>query len=180
MNIQSLPLLFLALIAFLVFATLLVWVIACLIRSNRAQVIASGPLVAEQEMTVAEAADSSVVLEVPRFRSDHRTWQIDLTESVTNETTRLRYDLLRAQGAVYGFGTMRVPFGRIRLPRAGRYLVRVSGLTPGKDYSKSRILLSRPYFGRMILQIIGIVFFAIGMLLSLLLGLWQVFPLQHA
>jgi hypothetical protein len=178
-NIRSLPLFFLALVAFLVFATLLVWVIARLIRSNRAQVIASGPLVAEQEMAVPEAADSLVVLEVPRFGSDHRTWQIDLTEHATNETTQLRYDPLRAQGAVYGVGTMRVPFGRIRLPRAGRYRVRVGGLTPGKDYSKSRIILSRPYLGRMILQIIGIVLFAIGMLLSLLLGLWQVLPLQN-
>ena len=40
-------------------------------------------------------------------------------------------------------------------------------------------MLSRPYLARMILQIIGIVFFAIGMLLSLLLALWQVLPLQQ-
>ncbi|MEP6709735.1 MAG: hypothetical protein ABJB32_06345, partial [Verrucomicrobiota bacterium] len=39
-------------------------------------------------------------------------------------------------------------------------------------------LLSRPYLGRMVLQIIGIVVCSVGMLLSLLLGLWQVLPLQ--
>ncbi|MGH7936761.1 MAG: hypothetical protein ACREF8_07110 [Chthoniobacterales bacterium] len=180
MNIQSLPLLFLALIAFLVFATLLVWVIVGLIRSNREQVIASGPLIAEQEMSVPEAADASVLLEVPRFGSDHRTWQIDFIESATNETTQLRYNPLRAQGAVYGFGTMRVPFGRVHFPRVGRYLVRVSGLAPEKDYWKSRIILSRPYLGRMFLQIVGIVLFGVLTLFSLLLVLWHFFPLQVA
>jgi hypothetical protein len=40
-------------------------------------------------------------------------------------------------------------------------------------------MFSRPYLGRMVLQIIAIVICAIGMLLSLLLGLWQVLPLQQ-
>ena len=94
--------------------------------------------------------------------------------------TRLRYDPIRAGGAVYGMGSMRVPYGRLRLARSGSYLVCVLGLEPGKDYSSIRVLISRPYLGRMILQIIGIVFSAILLLLSLLLLLWQVLPLQTA
>ena len=92
----------------------------------------------------------------------------------------MKYDFARAQGAVYGLTTMRVPLGRMTAPRAGTYLVRVSGLQMGKDYSASRILLSRPYLGRMVGQILGIVVCAIGMLLSLLAASWQIFPLQGA
>ena len=90
----------------------------------------------------------------------------------------MKYEYMRAQGAVYGVTTMRVPLGRMTAQRAGAYSMRVTGLQAGKDYSACRILLSRPYLGRMVLQIIGIVICGVGMLLSLLLGLWQVLPLQ--
>ena len=74
---------------------------------------------------------------------------------------------------------MRVPLGRVVVQRPGSYLVRIDGLQAESDYSNSRLLLSRPYLGRMVLQIIGIVICAIGFLLSLLLGWWQVLPLQQ-
>ena len=74
---------------------------------------------------------------------------------------------------------MRVPLGRVIVERPGSYLVRVGGLQEGADYARCRIMFSRPYLGRMVLQIIGIVICAIGMLLSLLLALWQVLPLQQ-
>jgi hypothetical protein len=74
---------------------------------------------------------------------------------------------------------MRVPIGRIMLERSGRYLIRVSGLDRGTTDPRCRMLFSRPYLGRMIAQIIGIVFCGVGLLLSLLLALWQLFPLQR-
>jgi len=63
--------------------------------------------------------------------------------------------------------------------QSGTYIVWVIGLQAGADYSGSRIMLSRPYLARLVLQIVGIVVCAIGMLLSLLLALWQILPLRH-
>lgn len=54
-----------------------------------------------------------------------------------------------------------------------------SALQPATEDTTSRLLFSKPYLGRMVLQIIGIVLCAIGLLLSLLLGAWQLFELQH-
>ena len=74
---------------------------------------------------------------------------------------------------------MRMPLGTVVITHPGEYLIRVSGLEPGKDYSQSKIILSRPYLARMILQIIAIVFSALGVLGSLILALWQLFPLEQ-
>lgn len=177
--IKSLPLLIAASTAFLIFGSLLIWVALRLLRSNRQQLVATGPMVAEQEFGLREPGQLLLLVEVPRIGSKFRQLEFELIEKATGQSTKMRYDFIRAQGAVYGVTTMRVPIGRFVVQRVGSYLVRVTGLQPDTDYSRSKIMLSRPYLARMILQIIGIVIFAIGMLLSLLLALWQVLPLQQ-
>jgi hypothetical protein len=179
MLIKSLPLLVAASVAFLLLSGLLVWVVVRLVRSNREQLVAGGPLIAEQEFMMGEPAALVLLIQVPRFGSNFRQLEFEVVEKASGRSTKLRYDFVRAQGAVYGVTTMRVPLGRIKLERPGSYLVRIGGLQPGTDYSQSRIMFSHPYLGRMVLQIISIVICAIGMLLSLLLGLWQVLPLQQ-
>ncbi len=177
--VKSLPLLVAASTAFLGLGGVLAWVVARLLRSNREQLVASGPMTAEQEFMLREPAALLLLVEVPRFGSDFRQLEFEVIEQATGQATKLRYDFVRAQGAVYGVTTMRVPLGRIMVQRPGSYLVRINGLQRDTDYSRSKIMFSRPYLGRMVLQIIGIVLCAIGMLLSLLLALWQVLPLQH-
>ncbi len=179
MVIKSLPLLVAASAAFFFLGGLLVWAVTRLMRSNREQFVAGGPFMAEQEFMISAPAALVLLVEVPRFGSDFRQLEFEVVDKAGGEPTKLRYDFVRAQGAVYGVTTMRVPIGRVTVQRPGSYLVRVDGLQPGADYSRCRIMLSRPYLGRMVLQIISIVICAIGTLLSLLLALWQVLPLQQ-
>src|SRR6476646_2242441 len=164
MEIKSLPLLLGAGVAGLIFLSLLVRVIAALLRSNRKQFVATGPLIEEQEFELGEASPLLLMVEVPRFGSAFRQLQFEVVEQASGQVTRLSYDFLRAQGAVYGVTTMRVQIGRLPFVQPGRYLVRVLGLQPRTSYSSSRIMLSRPYLGRTVLQIIGIVICAIGLL----------------
>ena len=179
MVIRSLPLLIASSTAFFLLVGLLVWVVVRLLRNNRDQLLASGPMTAEQEFTLREAAGLLLLIEVPRFGSRFRELEFEVIEQASGRTAKLSYNFVSAQGAVYGVTTMRVPLGRVTVERPGSYLVRVGGLQEGADYSRCRIVFSRPYLGRMVLQIIGIVICAIGMLLSLLLALWQVLPLQQ-
>jgi len=178
-TIKSLPLLSAASAMFLTLGALLIWVVARLLRSNRTQLVASGPLLAEQQFAIGEPGELLLLVEVPRLGSNFRELQFEIVEKTTGRSQKMRYDFLRAQGTVYGVTTMRVPLGRLAMRSPGSYWVRVTGLQPGADYSQSRILLSRPYLARLVLQIIGIVVCAIGMLLSLLLALWQILPLRH-
>jgi hypothetical protein len=179
MMAESLPLLLAASAAFLVLGGLLVWLVARLLRSNREQIVASGPLAGEQELTLRDRGALLLLVEVPRFKANFRQFEFEVVEKATGQATKLSYDFGRAQGAIYGVNTMRVPLGRIMIERPGPFLVRIAGLRSEVDYASSRIMFSRPYLGRMALQIIGIVICAIGMLLSLLLALWQVVPLEH-
>lgn len=178
MEIKSLPLLFAAAIGLVLFASLLVWVVTALLRSRRKQFIATGPLVEEQVLEIAEALPLLLMVEVPRFGSNFRDFRFDVIEEATGETTSLSYSFVRAQGTVYRVTTMQLPIGRFEISRPGTYRVRISGLEPTRDYSGSRVMLSRPYLARLVLQIIGIVISAVGLLLSLVLGLLQILPVE--
>lgn len=150
----------------------LVWAIVNLVRSNSRDILASMPVVPRQEVNLPAAGDALVMMEVPRFGSDFRSFQVELVEKQTGQATSVKYSFVTAQGAVYGLSTMQVPFGRMAAARAGVYDVSIAGLLPGKDYSSHRLLLSRPYMGRMVLQILAIVLCGVGMLLSVIWAAW--------
>ena len=113
MEIKSLPLLIAAGVGVLIFGSLLVWVIARLLRSNRQQLMAAGPFTREQEFELPLALTVLLMVEVPRFGSDFRNLQFQVVEKATGQATNLRYSIGRGSGAVYGVTTMRVPIGRV-------------------------------------------------------------------
>jgi len=178
MIVKSWSILVLASLLFVILACVLTQFVMRLLRSNREQILATGALVPEQQLIVREPGDVVLLLETPRLGSAYWKFEFDIREEETGQTTKLKYDYMRAQGAVRGVTTTRVPLGRIMAHQAGAFLVRVSGLEADKDYSGSRVMFSRPYLGRMVAQILGIVICGIGMLLSLLFASWQIFPLQ--
>jgi len=101
-----------------------------------------------------------------------------ITDESTGATSELRYSYGGSQGAIRGFGTVRIPFGRITVTHAGTYRVRASGLDSATDYSRWGVVLSRPYLARMAVQIMAIVLSGVAALLCLILGAWQIFPPQ--
>ena len=112
------------------------------------------------------------MIETPRTAMDYRAFQIQFTEKQTGRAFTLNYSALTAQGSVYGVTKMQVPFGRMQaIP--GIYMARIAGMQPGKDYSDYRLILSRPYMGRIVLQVLAIVFCGIGMLLSIIFAAWR-------
>jgi hypothetical protein len=180
MNVKSWSLLLGASILFVAFAVALIWVVMRLLRSNREQILATAPLLPEQEVTIRAPGEMILLIETSRFDTDYRNLEFEVLEKTPARSTKLKYGYMRGQGAVHGVTTMRVPIGNVIAQSPGTFVVRVTGLEPGRDYARSRMLFSRPYLGRMALQIIGIVLCAVGMLLSLLLAAWQLFPLQTA
>jgi hypothetical protein len=156
---------------FVLLAIVLIWSVIRLVKSNQEDVLASSPMAQVQELNLSSSGVVVLLLEVPRLASDFRSFQIELTEKQTGQIVTMKYSLITAKGAVYGLSTMQVPFGRWTA-RAGAYVCRIDGLLPGKDYSRYQLILSRPYIGRMTLQIIAIVFCGVGMLLSILWAAW--------
>ncbi|HXA09060.1 MAG TPA: hypothetical protein VNW28_03700, partial [Chthoniobacterales bacterium] len=95
MMVKSLPLLVAASTAFLALGGVLAWVVARLLRSNRAQLVSSGPMTAAQEFTLREPGTLLLLVEVPRFGSDFRQLEFEVVEQATGQATKLRYDFVR-------------------------------------------------------------------------------------
>ncbi|HEY2987743.1 MAG TPA: hypothetical protein VGL11_08450 [Candidatus Binatia bacterium] len=161
-----------AVIGFLLFAAALIWFVSRLVRSTRADVLATFPVAPEQEVNLPALGEVLLMVEAPRFSKDYMEFQFELVEKQTGRSTRVGYHVMQNRGAVYGVKTMRVSFERMTLPQAGAYVIRAHGLQAGKDYSDYRVMLSRPFMGRLVFQIVGIILCAGGMLGSLIWGLW--------
>ena len=161
-----------AVVACPIFAIGAGWFAMNLIRSNRTAVLSTLPVKAEQ--TVSAKLDGEVVvsLEIPQLSTEYRSWELEVIENGSRQTHHMKWGGPRATGAVKGFSTMKVPVGQLTLANPDTLTIRVKGLAADQSYADSQIVLTRPYLGRMALQIIGIVVCAIAALLSLLGGLW--------
>lgn len=135
MMIQSWSLLAVAGITFLLLAPALVWCAISLVKGNRGDTLASAAFAPLQEVNLPSAGKIVVLVEVPRLVSDFANFQIELTEKQSGRSAVMKYTCVNAQGAVHGFDADKVPYGRLTAPRAGVYVVRMTGLDPGKDYS---------------------------------------------
>jgi hypothetical protein len=148
------------------------WIATQLIRSNRAAVIATLPLLREQTVAIETAGELVVSIEVPRLTTEYRQWEIEVVEAHTRRSHGMRYGGPRATGAVKGLSTIKIPLGRLSLAQPGNLTLRVKGLAADANYSAYHIVLARPHLARMALQIVGLVGCGVGMLLSLLCALW--------
>lgn len=172
MAVKSLGLLVTAGVFFTLLGIGLVSFITLLIRGNQNSVLKSTTLVSGQEVRLDSIGEVVVLLEVPRISREFRNFQLHFTNRETGQQIALQYRYLTAQKSVYGVTTMKVPFGRMANTAPATWSVNVSGLEPGKDYSNYRLIFSRPYIGRMAMQIIGIVVCGVGMLLCVIWSCW--------
>jgi hypothetical protein len=161
-----------AAIAIVLFAVGAGWMALRLIRSNRDAVIATVPVAPEQSVAVKSAGELVVSLEVPRLTTDYRAWELEVIEGSQQRIHVMKWGGPRATGTVTGISTIKVPVGRLTLASPDTLTLRVKGLTPGSNYAESNLVLARPHLSRMALQIVGIVVCGVGMLLSLIWGLW--------
>jgi hypothetical protein len=150
-----------------------VWLALRLIRSNRAAVVATLPLRSEQTVAVDSPGELVVSIEVPRLTTDYRQWEFEVVEAGSQRMHPMKWGGPRATGAVTGISTIKIPVGRLTLTRPDTLTVRVKGLAADANYSAYHVILARPHLARMALQIVGLVFCGVGMLLSLIWCLWQ-------
>jgi hypothetical protein len=137
-----------------------------LYRTIQTSVVASLPVDRPAEITMP-SCEMVLEVETPRLSQEYRQLEVQMTEMNTREVTRFAYRPNIFGRESYGVTTMRIPFGRM-LAREGNYLLRIEHLRSGVDYSATRLILSRPYMGRMVGYIIALVLCAVGALGSLI------------
>lgn len=148
------------------------WIALRLIRGNRAALVSSLPVVAQQTVAVESSGELVVSVEVPRMATDYRQWEFEVVEERTRQTHAMKWGGPRSTGAVTGISTVKIPLGRLTLEQPDQLTLRVKGLAPDANYSAYHLVLARPHLARMALQIAGLVLCGVGALLSLLWGLW--------
>lgn len=170
--VKSWSLLIFAGILFLLLGVGLVWCALRLIQGNRGDTVAAAPFVPEQDIQLPPGSDVVVLLQVPQFATDFKDIQLELIDKDSHRSTVMKYSYASSQGAMHGFDGVKLRFGQLNVSNKGAYTACISGLAPGKDYSNCRLIFSRPYLGRMTLQIIGIVFCGVGMLGCMIWAAW--------
>jgi hypothetical protein len=148
------------------------WLALRLIRGNRAAVISTLPLVAQQTVTVDSPGEFVVSVEVPRMATDYREWEFEIAEERTKRSHLMKWGGPRSTGAVTGISTVKIPLGRLTLAQPDQLSLRVKGLAPDANYSAYRIILAQPHLLRMAMQITGLALCGVGMLLCMLWALW--------
>jgi hypothetical protein len=127
------------------------------------------PVDRETEINLPSSGDVVLEVETPRLSFDYRQFEVELIEMRTGQATCFAYQPILVQRD--GVTTMRIPFGRM-VALAGKYLVRIKNTRTGVDYSTTRLIVSRPYMGRLVAQVIALVLCAAGALGSLIWAVW--------
>ena len=161
-------------VAFALFCFGAGWMAMRLIRSNRSAIVATLPVIPEQTFAVESSGELLVSVEVPRMATEYRQWEFEVVESGTRQTHVMKWDGPRSTGVVTGISTVKIPVGRLTLARPDVLTLRVRGLNAGADYSAYQLVLARPHLARMAVQIVALVVCGVGMLLSLIWGLWLI------
>ena len=148
------------------------WMALRLIRSNRAAVVATMPLLPEQTVAVESPGELVVSIEVPRMSTEYRQWEFEIVEDNSKQTHTMKWGGPRSTGAITGISTIKVPIGRLTVARPDRLTIRVKGLASDVNYSTYHLVLARPHLARMALQITSLALCGVGTLLSLIWALW--------
>ena len=148
------------------------WMALRLIRSNRAAMISTLPLLPEQTVAIESHGELVASIEVPRMTTEYREWEFEIVEAGSGQRHLMRYGGPRSTGAVTGISTVKIPLGRFKLAQPGKLTVSVKGITSDANYSTYHVVLARAHLARMALQIAGLVLCGVGTLLSLIWTLW--------
>ncbi len=138
------------------------------IRDWQAAEIARGPAVPEQVIRLPVSGELGLYVEGPRFY----TWQKRLRCSLRHVATGLEVPIrpVISGAGVRSLKYSRVQRGRMELPAAGDYALRIEGLAAG-DESAYAIVFMHPFTGRLLRFILSCVLLGFGVIGGLVLAI---------
>lgn len=152
-----------AVAAFLIAALLLARTIRSLIRTMRGSLVASVPLLAEQQFPLPQAGTYDLYVEGMRFSRDFGALDFALSDSA-GAPVPLQRILFRT--TVSSVSRVRLLLRRFTAPGAGTFTLRTTGIRPDQN-PENRIVFAMPVTARMVLHILAIIALAMLAIASL-------------
>jgi hypothetical protein len=139
---------------FIISAALLAYFILNVIRVVRQAHLLSVPLLEQQEIEFTEPGRVVLCTQGPLLSFRFAKLDYEITGDGIAVESRTTWFHARTSG----FSWVRMEVKSYRIPRPGRYVLRINGLEPGSTAdSEHRIVFMRPHLARSIGYVIGIV-----------------------
>ena len=142
-------------------AALLAWSILRLVAVVRSSILVRVPVLAAQDVSLAEAGTIVLCIEAPHFGTQFAGVDFAMQDSAGRDVPSAPI-VFRAK--VSGFSRVRLSVRSFDVPRAGLYRLLARGIEPARDLSDAAIVLTRPFASAMLLSILGITFGAIALI----------------
>ena len=133
-------------------AVLLGWSIRRLVAVVRSSILVRVPVLAEQDVTLAQAGTVVLCIEAPHFGTQFAGVDFAMRDSAGRDVPSAPI-VFRAK--VSGFSRVRLSVRSFDIARPGRYRLVANGIAPGRDMSEAAVVLTRPFVGAMVLWILG-------------------------
>jgi len=158
--------------AMVVSAAALAWLIRGLVAVVKRARLFRVPLAETQEVRFAEAGPVVLWVEGPRLTT--RFWHVGFGLSGEHgERVDGRRTLLRAR--VSGVSTARIALRKYDIPRAGGYVLRMTGLGAAREAdAKHAIVFTKPHLAQSVAYILGLILASAGFIGSLVFFLLRV------
>lgn len=158
---------------FVISAALLCFFILNVIRAVRQAHLLSVPLLEQQEIQFTEAGRVVLCTQGPLLSTRFAKLDYELTGDgvpVEGRTTWFH-------SKTSGFSWVRMEMKAYRIPRPGRYILRIRGLEPGsRPNSQHQIVFMKPHLARSIGYVIGIVLTGLLFIGSIVLFFLRLMP----
>lgn len=125
-----------------------------LVQIARQDELGRAPIVAEQDVQLAEAGRAELAVEGPLFTTRLRGLTFELIERATGAAVALERLWFRTTSG--GFGRTRLSLHRLEVPVSGTYRLRIGGVVPDADYARCAVVFVRPRAAGIALTIVGL------------------------
>ena len=149
-------------------AIALSFAIPALVRRARIDALATLPVAPEQRVELL-AGDVILHLSGRLGTTKFASLSFELIDAAGG-TVPSRIVVMRSRRSVGLFGVL-LAVRRFRVPAAGSYKFRVTGITADRDYSDCRLVFARPQDAGLVLSVIGVVLSAVLLIVCTVLSL---------
>jgi hypothetical protein len=147
---------------------LLGWTALSLLRTVRASVVASLPVLPEQTVTINSSGDLSLNIESALLA--RRPTNLRFALASADGRSRIALTPVALQTHVSSMSRSRIELCAFTRPAPGAYVLRIDGIEPSANYADDAIVITRRYLPALVLHVLALIFLGAALIGSLVVS----------